>query len=79
MMLKYSNGGKSRKRNHVTKKHSMGEKTYLSLSTRERQSMDLLYRFDQATAAEVQANLPEPPGYSAVWSTLRILSVSLAG
>jgi predicted transcriptional regulator len=51
----------------------MGEKAYLTLSTRERQIMDLLYRFGQATAAEVQDNLPDPPSYSAVRATLRIL------
>lgn len=57
----------------MTKKQSMGEKAYLSLSTRERQIMDLLYRFGQATAAEVHANLADPPSYSAVRATLRIL------
>ena len=57
----------------MTKKHSMGEKAYLSLSTRERQIMDLLYRFGQATAAAVQVRLPDPPSYSAVRATLRIL------
>ena len=57
----------------MAKKHSMGEKAYLGLSTRERQIMDLLYRFGQATAAEVQANLADPPSYSAVRATLRIL------
>jgi len=35
--------------------------------------MDILYRFGQASAAEVQANMPDPPSYSAVRATLRIL------
>ena len=51
----------------------MTKRTYLNLSTRERQIMDILYRFGQASAAEVQANMPDPPSYSAVRATLRIL------
>jgi predicted transcriptional regulator len=51
----------------------MGKKTYLRLSNRERQIMDVLYRAGQATAAEVLQALPDPPGYSAVRATLRIL------
>ena len=43
------------------------------LSRRERQIMDLLYRQGRATAAEVQAKLPDPPGYSAVRAMLRVL------
>jgi len=43
------------------------------LSRRERQIMDFLYRQGRATAAEVQANLPDPPGYSAVRAMLRVL------
>lgn len=44
-----------------------------ALSRRERQIMDILYRLEHATAAEVQENLPDPPSYSAVRSHLRIL------
>ena len=43
------------------------------LSRRERQILDILYRHGRATAAEVQAALPEPPSYSAVRALLRIL------
>jgi BlaI family penicillinase repressor len=43
------------------------------LSRRERQIMDVLYRHGRATAAEVQAELPDPPSYSAVRAMLRIL------
>lgn len=43
------------------------------LSRRERQIMDVLYARGRATAAEVQAALPEPPSYSAVRAMLRIL------
>ena len=43
------------------------------LSRRERQIMDFLYRHGRATAAEVQANLPDPPSSSAVRAMLRVL------
>jgi BlaI family transcriptional regulator, penicillinase repressor len=44
-----------------------------NLSRRERQIMDLLYRHGLATAAEIQAGLPDPPSYSTVRALLRIL------
>ncbi|MFY9551430.1 MAG: BlaI/MecI/CopY family transcriptional regulator [Thermoanaerobaculia bacterium] len=44
-----------------------------SLSRRERQIMEVLYRDRQATASEVLAALPDPPGYSAVRAMLRVL------
>jgi predicted transcriptional regulator len=50
-----------------------GKKTLLNLSRRERQIMDVLYRDRQATAADVLAALPDPPGYSAVRAMLRVL------
>lgn len=43
------------------------------LSRRERQIMDVLHAKEHATAAEVRAALPNPPGYSAVRALLRIL------
>ena len=43
------------------------------LSRRERQIIDILYSRGRATAAEVQAALPDPPSYSAVRAMLRIL------
>ena len=43
------------------------------LSRRERQIMDALHQRGRATAAEVQAVLPEAPSYSAVRALLRIL------
>ncbi len=43
------------------------------LSRRERQIIDILYAQGRATAAEVQAALPDPPSYSAVRALLRIL------
>jgi predicted transcriptional regulator len=43
------------------------------LSRRERQVMDILHRRGEATVAEIMADLPDPPTYSAVRSVLRIL------
>src|SRR2546422_9114461 len=43
------------------------------LSRRERQIMDILHTRRSATAAEVLADLPDPPGYSAVRALLRIM------
>lgn len=43
------------------------------LSRRERQIMDVLHAKGQASAADVLAALPAPPGYSAVRALLRIL------
>ncbi len=45
----------------------------MSLSRRERQIMDAIYRRGQATSAEVLEDLPDPPGYSAVRAMLRVL------
>jgi BlaI family transcriptional regulator, penicillinase repressor len=47
--------------------------TEAHLSRRERQIMDVLHQRGQATAAEVQAAMPDAPGYSAVRALLRIL------
>src|SRR5829696_8937078 len=49
------------------------QRPHLDLSRRERQIVDILYERGQATAAEVQAALPDPPSYSAVRALLRIL------
>jgi predicted transcriptional regulator len=35
--------------------------------------MDVIYRFGKVTAAEVLAEIPEPPSYSAVRALLRLL------
>lgn len=45
----------------------------LGLSPRERQIMDVLYREGEATVAEVREGMPDPPSYSAVRATLRVL------
>ena len=47
--------------------------THTTLSRRERQIMDILYRRTRATAAEVMADLPGEPTYSTVRTQLRVL------
>jgi BlaI family penicillinase repressor len=44
-----------------------------TLSRRERQIMDVLYRLERATAAEVQAGMSPAPSYSTVRAQLRVL------
>src|SRR4051812_44649883 len=44
-----------------------------TLSRRERQILEVVYRRGNATAAEVAAGLPDPPSYSAVRTLLSIL------
>ncbi|MEO7146116.1 MAG: BlaI/MecI/CopY family transcriptional regulator, partial [Bryobacteraceae bacterium] len=51
----------------------MAKAGHAALSRRERQMMDVIYRRGRATAAEVQAALPDPPSYSAVRAKLRVL------
>ena len=46
---------------------------HVDLSRRERQIMDIVYRRGSATAAEVTADLPDPPTSTAVRTMLRIL------
>jgi predicted transcriptional regulator len=44
-----------------------------SLSRRERQILDILYRRGAATASQVRADMADAPGYSAVRAMLRVL------
>ena len=44
-----------------------------SLSRRERQIMEIVYRRGEASAAEILSDLPDPPSYSAVRGLLRVL------
>jgi predicted transcriptional regulator len=46
---------------------------HLHLSRRERQIMDAVYKLGRATAAEIMAAIPDPPGYSAMRAHLRTL------
>jgi len=45
----------------------------LDMSRRERQIMEILYRHGRATAAEVAAELPDPPTCTTVRGLLRVL------
>ena len=51
----------------------MPKHPHVHLSRRERQIMDAVYRLGQASAADVLENMPDPPGYSAVRTMLRLL------
>jgi predicted transcriptional regulator len=44
-----------------------------ALSRRERQIMDVLYKLERATVAEVLSKLPDKPNYSTVRAQLRVL------
>jgi BlaI family transcriptional regulator, penicillinase repressor len=51
----------------------MSQGPHSTLSRRERQIMDVLYRLGHATANEVMAALPGEPNYSTVRTQLRVL------
>jgi BlaI family penicillinase repressor len=51
----------------------MKSNPHASLSRRERQIMDILYRRGRATAAEVMEDLSGDPNYSTVRTQLRVL------
>ena len=44
-----------------------------ALSRREREMMDVIFRAGKATAGEVMEAMADPPSYSAVRATLRVL------
>src|ERR1700730_9009599 len=48
-------------------------KNQQTLSRREREMMDIVFRTGRATAGEVMEAMSDPPSYSAVRATLRIL------
>jgi BlaI family transcriptional regulator, penicillinase repressor len=43
------------------------------LSRRERQIMDVLIAQGRASASDIQSLIPDPPGYSAIRATLRVM------
>jgi predicted transcriptional regulator len=51
----------------------MDEEIGTQLGRRERQIVEVLYRLGKATVAEVLADLPDPPSYSAVRGMLALL------
>ena len=57
----------------MSRTHSRHAPEPPALSRRERQVMEILHRLGEGTVAEIMAELPDPPTYSAVRSVLRIL------
>jgi BlaI family transcriptional regulator, penicillinase repressor len=51
----------------------MNEDIGIQLGRRERQIVEVLYRLGKASVAEVLADLPDPPSYSAVRGMLTLL------
>lgn len=51
----------------------MKKNLHESLSRRERQIMEIVYRLGRATVNEVRNTLPDAPSYSAVRALLRVL------
>ena len=51
----------------------MTTKSDMPLPRRERQILDAIYRMGEATVAEVLAEIPDPPSYSAVRAILRLM------
>ena len=51
----------------------MKKPAHQTLSRRERQIMDVLYRRGRATASQIHQDLPDAPSYSAVRAKLRVL------
>src|SRR5712671_5172193 len=53
--------------------NGMPQSSHVTLSRRERQIMDVLYRRGRATAAEVMEDVSGEPNYSTVRTQLRVL------
>lgn len=51
----------------------MGHEVSAHLSRRERQVMDVLFALGEGTVNDVLERIPDPPSYSAVRATLRVL------
>jgi predicted transcriptional regulator len=49
------------------------DKSQRGLAAREQQIMDVIYRLEKASVADVRAQLPDPPSYSAVRTMLGLL------
>jgi len=55
------------------KKTTKGEKPQDGHSRREREIMAALYKLGRASAAQIQAEIPDPPSYTAIRTLLTIL------
>lgn len=51
----------------------MARSRQIHLSRRERQIMDIVYRLEEATVAQVLAEIPDPPTYTTIRTLLRLL------
>ncbi|HEV2148025.1 MAG TPA: BlaI/MecI/CopY family transcriptional regulator [Longimicrobiaceae bacterium] len=51
----------------------MGPELTADLSRRERQIMDVLFALGQGTVNDILERIPDPPSYSAVRATMRVL------
>lgn len=51
----------------------MDDKKSVRLSRREREIMDIIYRLEEASAEQIRAEMPNPPGNASVRVHLRIL------
>ena len=51
----------------------MAKPVHTQLSRRESQIMDAVYRLEEATVADVRAEMPDPPSYNSIRVTLGIL------
>jgi len=51
----------------------MSRTSQVHLTRRERQIMDVVYRFGDVSIADVLAHIPDPPSYSAVRALVRLL------
>jgi predicted transcriptional regulator len=58
---------------HASKIADKSKALHASLSRRERQIMDIIYRLGRVTVAEVLPELPGEPAYSTVRAQLRVL------
>jgi predicted transcriptional regulator len=58
---------------HARKTAGKSKALHASLSRRERQIMDIIYRLGHVTVAEVLPELPGEPAYSTVRAQLRVL------
>src|SRR5215831_12730517 len=58
---------------HARKPAGQPKALHASLSRRERQIMDIIYRLGRVTVAEVLPELPGGPAYSTVRAQLRVL------
>jgi predicted transcriptional regulator len=58
---------------HLERRTNYMTATLSDLGRRERQIMDIVIRRGRASAAQVLADLPDPPSYSSVRSMLKLL------